>query len=165
MALAATLSLSAQSAREIMVRFDKESKEASYSLIQEMKLSTFKYVVQQGKIRPAEKPRINVLEIVAKDVGIDNKDTRSVSIVMEPTRDKGIGMLTYGYADAGKDDDNWLYLSVLGKVKRLVSTGEGNDEGGSFFGTEFSIEDIASRKIDDYTYTLLGQENYANRPT
>lgn len=159
-----SFNLSAQSARDIMVKFDKVSKEASSSLIQKMKLSTCKYVIQQGKMHAAEEPRINVLEVVAKDAGIDNKDTYSVSIVMEPTRDKGISMLTYDYAALGKEDDNWLYLSALGKVKRMVSSSEGSDEGGSFFGTEFSVEDVVSRKIDDYTYRLMDQVTYANRP-
>jgi hypothetical protein len=162
--LAISFNLSAQSARDIMVEYDKVSKDAFFSLIQKMKLSTCKYTVQQGKMSAAEKPRICVLEIVTKDDDIDNRDSRSVSIVNEPVRDKGIGMLTYAYAAPDKDDDNWLYLSALGKVKRLVSSSESSDESGSFFGTEFSVEDIASRKIEDYTYKLVEQVTYANRP-
>jgi hypothetical protein len=154
----------AQSAKDIMIEYDKVSKAASNSLIQKMKLSTCKYTTQQGKMRAAEKARVCVLEIVAKDDGIDNRDSRSVSIVIEPIRDKGIGMLTYAYAAPDKDDDNWLYLSALGKVRRLVSTSESSDESGSFFGSEFTVEDIASRKIEDYTYKLIEEVTYANRP-
>jgi len=161
---AVSFNLSAQSGRDIMIKYDKVSKETSFSLIEKMKMSTCKYVVQQGKMHATEEPRINVLEIVSKDAGIDNKDSRSVSIVIEPTRDKGIGMLTYDYAAPSKDDDNWLYLPALGKIKRMVSGSENNDEGGSFFGTEFLVEDVASRKIDDYTYKLLEQTTYVSRP-
>jgi hypothetical protein len=164
LSLAISFSLSAQSAKDIMVEYDKVSKAASFSLIQKMKLSTCKYTVEQGKMHAAEKPRMCVLEVVAKDDGIDNKDSRSVSIVIEPVRDKGIGMLTYSYAAAGKEDDNWLYLSALGKVKRLVTSSESNDESGSFFGSEFSVEDITARKVEDYTYKLLEEVTYANRP-
>jgi hypothetical protein len=73
-------------------------------------------------------------------------------------------MLTYSYAAPGKDDDNWLYLPALGKVKRLVSSSESSDESGSFFGTEFSVEDIASRKVEDYTYKLVEEVTFTNRP-
>jgi hypothetical protein len=99
-----------------------------------------------------------------KDTGIDDEDSRSVSIILEPIGDKGIGMLIYDYAAPGKYADNWLYLPALGKVKRLISSSEDSDESGSFFGTEFSIEDIEARKIDDYTYKILEQATYAERP-
>jgi len=46
----------------------------------------------------------------------------------------------------------------------MVSSNETSDEGGSFFGTEFSVEDVVSRKIDDYTYKLMEQVTYATRP-
>jgi hypothetical protein len=164
MFLSTLCNLFAQSARDIMINFDKVSKEASFSLIERMKLSTCRYIVQDGKMRVAEKPRVSILEVVAKDTGIDNQDTRSVSIVIEPTRDKGICMLAYSYAASSKDDDNWLYLPILSKVKRLVANSEDNDESGSFFGSEFSIEDIGTRKIDDYTYKLIEENTYSNRP-
>jgi hypothetical protein len=159
-----SLNLSAQSAKDIMAKYDKVSKEASSSLIQQMKLSTCKYAVRQGKMVPTEKWRTNILEIVSKDAGADNKDSRSVSMVAEPVRDKGIGMLTYAYDAPGKDDDNWLYLPALGKVKRLVSSSGNNDESGSFFGTEFYVEDVNARKVEDYTYKLLEEGTFANRP-
>lgn len=164
LSLVVSFTLSAQSARDIMIEYDKVSKEASYSLFQQTKLSTCKYTIQQGKMRAAEKPRVSVLEVVSKDEGIDNKDSRSVSIVIEPIRDKGISMLTYAYAALDKDDDNWIYLPALGKVKRLVSSSENSDESASFFGSEFSVEDMTSRKIDDYAYKLLEEVEYGNRP-
>jgi hypothetical protein len=111
-----------------------------------------------------ENPRIKVLESVQKDYGANKKDSRSIAIVLEPISDKGIGMLTYEYDASGKDNDVWLYLSALGKVKRIISSSEDSDESGSFFGTEFSIEDIESRKIGDYTYKILEQATYAERP-
>ena len=156
--------LSAQSARDIMMKVDKVSKESFTSSVQKIKLSTCKYIVKQKRMRCTKEPRIKVLETILKDTGIDNKDSRSVSIILEPIRDKGIGMLTYEYDALGKDNDTWLYLSALGKVKRLISSSEDSDESGSFFGTEFSIEDMESRKIDDYTYKILEQATYAKRP-
>jgi hypothetical protein len=162
--LAISSPLSAQSARDIMAEVDKVSKESSTSSVQKMKLSTCRYIVKQQGMHCTEEPRIKVIETILKDTGIDNRDSRFVSIILEPIRDKGIGLLTYNYDDPGKYADNWLYLSALGKVKRLISSSEDSDEGGSFFGTEFSIEDMESRKIGDYTYKILEQATYAERP-
>lgn len=164
LSVAVSFNLSAQSARDVMIKYDKVSKEASFSLFQQTKLMTCKYTIQQGKMRAAEKPRVSVLEVVSKDDGVDNKDSRSVSIVIEPARDKGVSMLTYAYAAPQKDDDNWIYLPALGKVKRLVSSSESSDESASFFGSEFSVEDMTSRKIDDYTYEIVEDGEYADRP-
>lgn len=54
----------------------------------------------------------------------------------------------------GHDDDQWLYLPALGKVRRIVS-GDGNS---SFMGTEFTYDDMASRDVDEDTHTLIGEE-------
>ncbi len=156
--------LSAQSAKDVMVEVDKVSRESYTSTVQKMKLSTCKYVVKQKRMRCSEKPRIKVIESIQKDTGIDNKDSQSIAIILEPISDKGIGMLTYDYDAPGKDADTWLYLSAMGKIKRMISSSEDSDESGSFFGTEFSIEDMESQKIDEYTYKILKQTTYSKRP-
>jgi hypothetical protein len=159
------ISLFPQSARDIMVKVDKVSRESSTSAVQKMKLSTCKYGVVGKKMRCVEQPRVKVMESVQKDAGIDGKDTRSISIILEPIGEKGIGMLTYDYDAPEKDADTWLYLSALGKVKRMISSSEDSDESGSFFGTEFSIEDMEQSKVDDYTYKLVKESTYVGRPT
>lgn len=157
--------LSAQTARDIMVEVDRVSRESSSSSVQKMKLSTCKYGVVKKKMRCVETPRVKVMESVSMDTGPEGKDTRSISIILEPIGEKGIGMLTYDYDAADKDADTWLYLSALGKVKRMISSSEDSDESGSFFGTEFSIEDVELNKVDDYTYKLLKETTYAGRPS
>ncbi len=150
--------------RDIMIKVDKVSKESSRSAVQKMKLSTCKYGKKGKKIRCVEKPRVKLMESVQKDTGKNGLDTRSISIILEPIGEKGIGMLTYDYDDSDKDADTWLYLSALGKVKRMISSSEDNDESGSFFGSEFSVEDMEAPKIDDYTYKILKETTYAKRP-
>lgn len=56
--------------------------------------------------------------------------------------------------NTGRDDDQWIYLPALRKVRRIAAS-EGGD---SFMGTEFSYDDLKSRQIDDYTYTYLRSE-------
>ncbi len=151
--------------REIMIKVKEVADESNTSTIQKMKLATCKYGKKGRKIVCSEKPRVKVIESVQKDSGPDGKDSKSVAIILEPIGDKGIGMLTYDYDDPDKDADTWLYLSALGKVKRMVSgSGDDDSEGGSFFGTEFSIEDMESSKIDDYAYKIIKEGKYRKRP-
>ncbi len=154
----------AQSAKEIVKEVDRVSRESFTSSVQKTKLSTCKYLIKKKRMRCSEKPRVKVIESIQKDTGKNNEDSRAVSIILEPVSDRGIGMLSYDYDDPDRDADTWLYLSALGKVKRMISSSENSDESGSFFGTEFSIEDMESDKIEDYTYRILKEGTYIKRP-
>jgi len=154
----------ARSAKEIVTEVDRVSRESFSSTVQKMKLSTCKYVVKKRRMRCTEKPRVKLIESIQKDMGKNNADSYSIAVILEPVSDRGIGMLTYDYDAVDRDADTWLYLSALGKVKRMISSSENSDESGSFFGTEFSVEDMESNKIAEYTYRILKEGTYMKRP-
>lgn len=52
-----------------------------------------------------------------------------------------------------KDDERFLFLPSLGRVRRIAGT-EAQE---SFVGSDFSYEDIGGREFDDYTHALLGE--------
>jgi hypothetical protein len=54
----------------------------------------------------------------------------------------------------GGDDDRFLYLPALGRVRRI----SGAERQESFVGSDFTYEDIGGRAIEDYTYALV-EEN------
>jgi hypothetical protein len=78
--------------------------------------------------------------------------TKTVMRFLEPADVKGTGVLTLEYQD--KDNDMWLYMPALRKIRRIVST----EKTKSFMGSEFSNSDITRPKMADYTYKLLGSE-------
>lgn len=83
-------------------------------------------------------------------------EKKTVLFFREPTNVRGTGFLTYDYPDADKDDDQWLYLPALRKVRRISASNRGD----YFLGTDFTYEDIklAGRvDKDDYTYTVEKQ--------
>ncbi|MCK5163838.1 MAG: outer membrane lipoprotein-sorting protein [Desulfobacula sp.] len=129
-----------------------------------VKLSTCAVIKKGNKIVCKSTPRIKIMDMIRKDYGPNEKDHKTVTIIMEPAGEKGIGFLQYDYEQKNKETDQWLYLSALGKVKRIVSGNENEPKTGSFFGSELSYEDMEKRHIDDYTYQLLGRETYAKRP-
>ncbi len=51
----------------------------------------------------------------------------------------------------GKDDDRYLYLPALGRVRRIA----GAERQESFAGSDLSYEEIGGRALEDYTYDLL----------
>ena len=58
------------------------------------------------------------------------------------------------------DDDQWLYLPALKRVKRISSA----NKGGAFMGSEFSYEDMSPPIVEKFTYTHLRDETYKGRP-
>jgi hypothetical protein len=52
------------------------------------------------------------------------------------------------------DADQWIYLPAYHAARRVASTNRGD----TWMGTDFTYEDIADVKIEQYTYALLRQE-------
>lgn len=50
------------------------------------------------------------------------------------------------------DDDQWLYMPSINRVKRISS----RNKSGAFVGSEFSFEDLSDKSVDDFTYQYLG---------
>ncbi|OIO56084.1 MAG: hypothetical protein COX57_06570 [Alphaproteobacteria bacterium CG_4_10_14_0_2_um_filter_63_37] len=91
------------------------------------------------------------------DIGADK---RQISFFLEPTNVRNTAMLTYDYDGAEKDDDQWLYLPALKKVRRIAS----GDRGDYFMGTDFTFEDIKQTpELADYTWKLLGSATVDGR--
>jgi negative regulator of sigma E activity len=48
----------------------------------------------------------------------------------------------------------WIYLPAFGRVRRIAS----HARNGTFMGSDLTFEDMGDRKLDDYTYQKLGEE-------
>lgn len=152
------------SGREIMERVEDNQLATSDSSFNRMQLSTCRFGISDSRITCAERPRVKALESVSKNYGEDNKDTKGVTIVLEPPAERGIGMLTYTYDDTARDNETWLYLSALGRVKRIASGNSDDDsEPASLFGSEFTTEDTDTGKLDEYEINLLEETTEAGR--
>jgi len=83
--------------------------------------------------------------------------TKIITRFVSPADVKGIGLLIYDNED--KDDEMWIYLPALRKVRRIVSS----EKGKSFMGSEFSNADMSMPNLDDYTYNIIGSEQYVGK--
>lgn len=91
----------------------------------------------------------------------DEEARRSILFFEAPKNLKGTAFLTYDYPD-GRDDDQWLYLPALRKVRRISAA----DRGGYFLGTDFTYEDMKLGphvSIDEYTFETVGFEVHDDR--
>ncbi len=75
---------------------------------------------------------------------------------LDPPDVRGTGMLVFDYED--KNDELWLYLPALRKVRKIVST----EKGKNFMGSEFSNADMTAPNIGDFKINKLGEEKIAN---
>ncbi len=94
------------------------------------------------------KKRIRDLKTYTKNKG---EDKLKLMFFLTPADVKNTGFLTYDYDDSNKDDDQWLYLPELQKVKRIASS----DKSSSFMGSDFTYSDMTSRNVEDYTYEIM----------
>ena len=154
----------AQSARSIMDSVDSNSLSQNNSVFSIMKIATCKFGISNGKIRCTARATVKSLESASITSGPGGKDSQSIAFILEPASERGIGMLSYTY-DSNKPNETWLYLSALGKVKRIVSSNSTSSEPVSMFGSEFTTEDQETGKLDDYTYTLLETITFKGRKT
>tara|TARA_B100000959_G_scaffold211076_1_gene221832 strand:+ start:152 stop:979 length:828 start_codon:yes stop_codon:yes gene_type:complete len=84
---------------------------------------------------------------------------RSLIVFLQPSDIKGTALLNWQHKD--RADDQWLYLPAQGKMQRIAKGGGRN----YFMGTDFTYEDMQSEEFDDYKYTLLKEEPYADEGT
>ncbi|MFK7865587.1 MAG: outer membrane lipoprotein-sorting protein [Pseudohongiellaceae bacterium] len=154
--LTANLSAQSLSGMKIMEKVEDFQRATSDSAFNRMQLSTCKFGIKDSKITCAERPRIKSLESVGKNFGANLKDTKTVTIVLEPASERGIGMLSYAYDDSDQDNETWLYLSALGRIKRIASGNSDDDsEPASVFGSEFTTEDTDTGKLEEYEINVM----------
>jgi len=79
---------------------------------------------------------------------------KSLTIFDNPRDVKGTAFLNFTHKIG--DDDQWIYLPALKRVKRISS----RNQSGSFMASEFAYEDISSQEVEKYTYKWIRDEVY-----
>ncbi|MGB1563901.1 MAG: outer membrane lipoprotein-sorting protein [Sinimarinibacterium flocculans] len=91
-------------------------------------------------------------EIRSRALEVADDGDKSLIIFDEPKDVEGTALLTWSHKV--EDDDRWLYLPALKRVKRIA----GNNKSGPFMGSEFAFEDLGSQEVEKYTYQYLRDE-------
>jgi outer membrane lipoprotein-sorting protein len=95
--------------------------------------------------------RFRALVMYAKDYG---KTSKSYSRFTSPASIAGTAFLTWG--NEGRDDDQFLYLPALQRVRRIVSS----QKSGRFVNTDYTYEDFQTREVDADDHKILREEKW-----
>ena len=101
-------------------------------------------------INKSGKERVRIIKQFTKDMGDVEK---SIMFFQSPADVKNTSFMSWTY-DSDKNDDQWIYLPALKKVKRISSDSKSD----YFMGSDFTYDDLGDRKIDDDTHQLLREE-------
>jgi outer membrane lipoprotein-sorting protein len=96
----------------------------------------------------------NRREMRFKTLEMTQDGDKSMMVFDTPHDVKGTGLLTFTHKV--EDDDQWLFLPALKRVKRIAS----KNKSGPFVGSEFAFEDLSSQEVEKYTYKYLRDEVY-----
>jgi outer membrane lipoprotein-sorting protein len=79
-------------------------------------------------------------------------DSRMVLRFTVPAEVKGVALLVVNHPD--RASDQWMWTPAIERDRRIAL----QDRSTRFFGTDFSFEDLEERDVNQYEYTLAGDE-------
>lgn len=82
------------------------------------------------------------------------KDRKSIMFFKSPADVKGTGFLSWQYDDPDRDDDKWLYLPAMKKVRRISGSSAKKE---NFMGSDFTYDDMGGRSVDEDEHLLAGE--------
>ena len=95
--------------------------------------------------------RVRVIKQQVKDAGNMEK---KIMFFVSPADVRNTSFMNWSYDKATKDDDQWIYLPALKKVKRISSDSKSD----YFMGSDFTYDDLGDRYPTNDTHKLLREE-------
>ena len=87
-----------------------------------------------------------------------NRGTSKILVRFDtPPEVRGVGLLTLNHV--GRSAEQWLYTPAIQRDRRIAP----QEKSQRFMGTDFSNEDMEERAIEDYEYSLIGEESFAGQ--
>jgi outer membrane lipoprotein-sorting protein len=99
--------------------------------------------------------RVRKLLTKRKDYG--NGEAKSVAYFLSPADVKGTAFLVWEHAD--QDNDVFIYLPALKKIRRIAS----EQKHQSFMGSDFSYADMENEDVDNAEHRILSEEDLDGR--
>ncbi len=90
--------------------------------------------------------------LTSKAVEVKGDGEKSLIEFNSPKDVSGTKTLTYTHRKG--DDDQWIYLPSVARVKRLTSS----NKSGPFMGSEFAFEDLTSFEVEKFDYKFIKEE-------
>ncbi len=101
--------------------------------------------------------RVREIKQYIKDFGTVEK---RVMFFLKPADVRNTSFMNWSYDDPNKDDDQWIYLPALKKIKRISSDSKGD----YFMGSDFTYDDLGDRKPQEDNHKILREEILDGEP-
>ena len=95
--------------------------------------------------------RVREIRQFNKDFGSTEK---KIMFFLSPADVRNTSFMNWSYDDESKDDDQWIYLPALRKVKRISSDSKSD----YFMGSDFTYDDLGERHPNEDNHKLLRTE-------
>ncbi len=99
-----------------------------------------------------KKGRESQRELRLKIIEVADSGDRTLMVFDNPKDVRGTAFLVHAHKD--QQDQQWLYLPALKRVKRINAA----NQSGSFLGSEFAYEDLATVEVEKFSHRYLGDE-------
>ena len=130
------------SAKEVMEKVENRDTGATV-----MRESTMILIDRKGR------RRVRQTKMYSKET---DEGAKAITFFLTPADVRNTAFLSHDWDDESKEDDSWLYLPALRKVKRIASA----DKSGAFMGSDFTYSDIEGVELENYDFTFVdGKEN------
>jgi len=81
---------------------------------------------------------------------------KDLVVITYPTNLKGLAVLTWTYKDPDKEQQVWLWVPSLKKVRKISASCDDD----AFLGSDFTVEEVSTRRFEDETYKLVGKKKF-----
>ena len=102
-------------------------------------------------INSSGEKRIRKIKQFIKDYG---KVEKKIMFFIAPADVRNTSFMNWSYDDPNKDDDQWIYLPALKKIKRISS----EDKSDYFMGSDFTYDDLGNRLPEEDNHKILREE-------
>ncbi len=98
----------------------------------------------------------DVRELRVRNIEMPDLGERSLVDFDSPLDQRGTALLTH--SKASQEDEQWLFLPALKRVKRIA----GRNRSGPFVGSEFAFEDLTEQQLGRYSYRYIDSQRLAD---
>lgn len=108
-------------------------------------------VLTMTLINSRNEERIREIKQFIKD---DKTVEKKIMFFLSPADVRNTSFMNWSYSENGRDDDQWIYLPALKRIKRISSEGSSD----YFMGSDFTYDDLGDRRPAEDVHKRLREE-------
>ncbi len=95
--------------------------------------------------------RVREIKQFTKDY---SREEKKIMFFISPADVRNTSFMNWSYDESGHDDDQWIFLPALNKVKRISSDSKSD----YFMGSDFTYDDLGDRHPTEDSHKLIREE-------